>query len=1172
MKRKLIALFAAAAMLGAYPAAFAEESIPGDETISAETEEVTDNDENVELDKITDEEATEATNAVDDTLLEIIKAAADDSPEDKKTDEPEDIDLTIAAAYGDLTYQVSNGEVTITDCSSSATTINIPAVINGYPVTSIGEDAFYGCSGLTSITIPDSVTSIGDHAFYGCNGLKEVHISDLAAWCGISFGDIWSNPLYYAHNLYLGEELITELVIPDSVKSIDNFAFYNCSSLSSVTIPDSVASIGVGAFAGCSSLASVTIGDSVTSIGRLAFGDCSSLTSISVAAGNTAYSSESGVLFNKDKITLICCPGGKSGSYTIPDSVTSIGSYAFYNCSGLTTVTIPNGVKSIPEDAFEYCSSLTSVTIPDSVTSIGKSAFSDCGSLTSVTIPGSVTSIGGSAFYGCGSLVEMTLPFVGSSRTASETYDAVFGYIFGYTSSFTSSAIYQCYRSRNYSSENGYYYYIPTNLKRITITDTKQIPYGAFYNCRNLTSVTIPDSVTSIGSQAFYYCSSLTSVTIPDSVTSIGSQAFMDCSNLESLYINDLAAYLNTSYGNDASNPMCYATKLYINNKRAVNVVIPDGVKAVPVCAFEGCDSIKSVTIPDSVTSIDSYAFRGCSGLTSVTIPDTVTKIPDYAFYGCSGLTSVTIPDSVTSIGDCAFDRCNSLKEVHISDIAAWCGISFGYSSVRNSLANPLYYAHNLYLGEELITDLVIPESVTSIGYSAFYYCSWLASVTIPDSVTSIGGSAFFGCSRLTSVTIPDSVTSIGSDAFYGCSGLTSMTIPDSVTSIGDYAFYYCSGLTSVTIPDSVTNIGSEAFSGCSKLARVQYNAEKVSSAFSGLSSLVLVSLGSKVTTIDTNAFKNCSNLKRILIPKAVTEIEANAFSGCTGLTTIEYGGSKTDWNDIYVGSGNDVLSTARIKYNSPLTDTSITDMDYLTYTSDGSSVTIVSCVSSATDIVIPDTIDGLPVTAINSSAFSNCQSLASVSIPDSVTAIGEKAFYQCYALKTVTLPEGLTSIAADTFEYCSELTSVYIPAGVTSIGNYAFYNCNKLTTVKYGGSEEQWNAISKGSSNYCLTSAEVVYNSYKPIELTTIDAVKASTDTTWQFTVTVGKYAADSYVYAAVYDAAGNICGMRRVPLEGSGSTAVDVAKTGADKTAKIYVWNDKMQPITKSAEITLQ
>ena len=239
------------------------------------------------------------------------------------------------------------------------------------------------------------------------------------------------------------------------------------------------------------------------------------------------------------------------------------------------------------------------------------------------------------------------------------------------------------------------------------------------------------------------------------------------------------------------------------------------------------------------VTSIGEKAFYECSDLTSVTIGNSVTCIGESAFSRCRRLTSVIIPNSVTSIGEDAFVSCNNLKKVIIKDIAAWCNIKFG-----NSYSNPLLYAEHLYSDENTeITDLVIPNSVTSIGISAFSGCSGLTSVTIPNSVTSIGGNAFSWCSGLTSVTIPNNVTSIGDYAFSRCSGLTSVTIPNSVTSIGENAFEDCSGLTSVNIPNSVTSIGYSAFMG------------------SGLTS---VTIPNSVTSIGYRAF-DCQNLAMVV-------------------------------------------------------------------------------------------------------------------------------------------------------------------------------------------------------------------------------------------------------------------------------------------------------------------
>ena len=443
------------------------------------------------------------------------------------------VDSGTCGAEGDgsnLTWTLdSEGTLTISGsgdmCDGSpwhGNRYQIRSVFMANGVTSIGDDAFKGCTSLTSVTIPDSVTSIGESAFVDCRSL-------------------------------------TSVTIPDSVTSIGDDAFNYCEFLTSVTIPDSVTSIGEGAFEDCTSLTSVTIPDSVTSIGYNAFRYCTSLTGIWVAEGNSHYASDaSGVLFNKDKTTLVWCPGAFSGSYAIPDSVTSIGDDAFNYCEFLTSVTIPDSVTSIGEGAFEDCTSLTSVTIPDSVTSIGDYAFDGCTSLTSVTIPDSVTSIGELAFGSCTSLTSVTIP-------DSVTY----------------------------------------------------IGYSAFNGCTSLTSVTIPDSVTSIDWYAFEDCTSLTSVTIPDSVTSISVGAFASCTSLTGIWVAEGSSH----YASDAFGALFNKDKTTLVQCPGAfsgSYAIPDSVTSIVERAFMGCSSLTSVTIPDSVTSIGDQAFDYCKSLTDV--------------------------------------------------------------------------------------------------------------------------------------------------------------------------------------------------------------------------------------------------------------------------------------------------------------------------------------------------------------------------------------------------------------------------------------------------------------------------------------------------------------------------------------------------------------------------
>ncbi len=494
------------------------------------------------------------------------------------------------------------------------------------------------------------------------------------------------------------------------------------------------------------------------------------------------------------------------------------------------------------------------------------------------------------------------------------------------------------------------------------------------------------------------------------------------------------------------------------------DLIIPETLGGYPVTAigdsaFSYCDGLTSVDIPNSVTSIGYEAFLCCAGLKSIEIPNSVTSIGCWAFGDCGGLTSVEIPNSVTSIGDCAFDYCSGLTSITIPDSVA----SIGF---------------HVFYGCERLTSVEIPNSVTSIGDSAFSDCYALTSVIIPDSVTSIGNGAFSGCTGLTSIEISNSVTNIGDYAFQWCL-LTSVTIPNSVTSIGQYAFQGCQSLKNINIPNSVTSIGEYAFFGCFELTSITIPNGVISispNAFA-VSGLTSIEIPNSVTSIGDEAFRE-TPLTTVTIPNSVTSIGDSAFSYCSLIETVYYDGTEEDKSKISIGNDNDYLLDAEWVYAED-------NSKKLTYTVSNGEATITGYDGELNgDLIIPETLGGYPVTAIGDSAFSYCDGLTSVVIPDSVTSISNLAFVGCKKLtkiivddedkvyssidgvlfnkdktkllyypngkgKSYVIPDGVTSIGELAFALCEGLTSVSIPDGVISIGHNAFDTCIALTSIE---------------------------------------------------------------------------------------------------------------------------
>lgn len=623
-----------------------------------------------------------------------------------------------------------------------------------------------------------------------------------------------------------------------SVTKIQSSAFLGCTHITSVTIPTTITYIGTSAFENCSGLLVLNYNAMNCSLPSYDYCNnysdkeyhwlygCNSLISLNIGddvqtipdcfLGNYSYYGYSSIV----------------GTLVIPNSVTTIGEYAFYGCSGFASVVFGNSVTTIGKSAFYGCSNITSVVIPDSVVSFGSDVFIGCTSLTSAVIGNSVTYLGGT-FSGCTNLSEV---IIGNSVAA-------FGNsVFYNCTSLTSITI-----PNSIMSMGNNVFYGCTGLTSITIPNSvMSLGYNVFDGCSNLSSVVLGNSLVSVGEYLFQNCTSLSSINIPASVASIGNNIFSGCVALEQITVAD---------GNSVfdSRDNCNAIIKTASNKLLVgckNTIIPNSVITIGESAFSGCTSlVGSLDIPNSVISIEASAFGNCSGIVGeLNIPESVTSLGDFAFGGCTGITSLTIPSSMTSIGRRVFANCSGLLHLNYNAINcslydtdytyyyySW-GSTYSYGENHwlygcNSLVSisigesvqviPDYFLGSYYTYSSISGTLTIPNSVTTIGKKAFYGCGGFVAATIGDGVISIDESAFYDCYNLKSITFGNALTSIGNSAFYNCNDLISVTFPNPLISIGESAFYGCNELSSIDIGSSMVSIGASAFYGCTSLASV---------------------------------------------------------------------------------------------------------------------------------------------------------------------------------------------------------------------------------------------------------------------------------------------------------------------------------------------------------------
>lgn len=875
-------------------------------------------------------------------------------------------------------------------------------------------------SKIVYIEVDDTITTLGAYTFTGLAKLTDVKLSSsLTAIPAYAFAEC---------------EDLEEIEIPASVTEIADSAFIDCESLETVAIADgsAVTTIGASAFEGCKKLESINLPDSVTAIYQSAFEGCKKLKTLNVTSNVTVFGvdaiKDTGI---KDEDTITTEKGAKylkvgdnkyailvsidketleEGKLTINSGVTIIPELLLVGytkdvkvieLAGTNAVYSVSGNCIIKGDTVIMGVATSTITEDASITTIGKNAFYECKGLESITIPANVTTVEANAFYGA------------------------------------------------------------TDLKTVVMADSvTEIGLNAFAECTALESLTLSAGLTVIGPATFVNCTSLVSVVIPEGVTTVSEEAFLGCKKLDTVTFPATLERIE---------------RLAFSGCGFKALALPETVKYVGDSAFAACSAIATLDLPDNAEYIGESAFAGCTALTAIEIPATIGYIGNAAFYGCAKLATVSvyftgsnaggtdstdfawifaedvaampkiktvhvlgnapiaagafkncsieniyISSDITKIGSEAFSGCTALMNVYITDIAAWCAVDFA-----DYYANPLYYAKNFYLNNELVTKLVIPEGVTTIGFAAFNGCSSITSVTLPSTLTTIETAAFKGCASLTEIVMPETVTTVGALAFANCASLKSVTLSANVTALEPYVFSGCKELISISIPASVTSISETAFIGCQRLAEVVVDEENtVYVSYCGIVYTAAdkaiyfiphfisgeVELLDGITEIKAGAFLNYPHIDSLTVPASVTKIGEAAFAGCTTLKAITLP---------FIGQSLDCTENTAFSYVFGTVPTTLT------------------------------TVTILGGTKVADEAFKNCEYIVTVNLPEGVTTIGKEAFANCIDLATITLPKSVTSIGDDAFIECKKIRTVYyggVLAGDVKIDTVITIGTNNVT------------------------------------------------------------------------------------------------------------------------------
>ena len=970
-----------------------------------------------------------------------------------------------------LNYRItdeSKKEVTVTGGDKSLIDITVPSTVvyNGieYSVKSIANSAFYvedlnNPRPLKTVTISEGVTTIGEKAFYDCCYLSTVIIPKSleiikyrAFWrCSSLLSISLPGVTTISEDAFEGCRNLTSVFTNGKVSTIGKHAFRYCTSLTSIDFIN-VSYIDEGVFQGCTSLTVVKIPNGITAIGISAFQDCTNLSSVVIPTSVTAIGTSS----------FYGCTS--LSSISIPASVTAIGSYAFKNCKGLLSIDLPESIGKIDNYTFEGCSSLTYIDFPERLDSIGIYAFNGCEKLTSLQLPKKIIYIGMSSFNNCNKLESVVIP-----NSLVEIGDYSFNYC-------TKLSLVISEIEKPYVIQDGVFRQISPNAVLKVPIGTKELYQSNYSWSKNFSEIVEDEvlqsftfSITTIGTGSISYEGTTirnTTKTFTVNEGTFATVSFMPDSGyrIASVKVNNTDVTSSVSNNKYTISNIKANTTMEVAFGEEVNTVTIDNItyylnhneKTAEVTS--GTDKYSGdVVIPAtinsngttfSVTSIGSEAFGGCHRLTSVNIPNSVISIGELAFFGCSGLTSIIVDNGNTTYD--SRGNCNAIIETSTNTLILGCMNTVIPNSVASIGSSAFYVCYGL-------VTVTIPNSVKSVGSSAFQGCSSLTSITIPNSVTSIGIQAFDGCSSLTSIivdksnttydsrgdcnaiietstntlmlgckntVIPNSVAAVGFAAFRGCRGLISVTIPNSVTNIGSSAFSKCSSLTSITIPNSVTSIGSWVFSGCYNL---NFFKSEIMSPF----------------TISTNVFDGISSNATLQVPKG-TKSKYQEFSGwTTHFKNIIEEGEATTYTLSITASGNGSAS-----YNS----TTVKNQTKAFTLNEGTSATVSFTPDSGYRIASVKVNN----TDVTSSVTNNKYTISNITANTTIVVAFEEEV-------TALTVEGVNySVVSQTEKTVNVVTGNYgqvltVPATVTQngktwtvtgIGNDALKDCKELAAV----------------------------------------------------------------------------------------------------------------------------